>query len=81
MFFPDKRKLILTLGFLNTDIVTNLLNILSPTIGFESGYLRKIPYIEASDITGEIVQYNISSSKEDWDSYETSWDFKRNPLI
>lgn len=28
-----------------------------------------------------IVSENLTDSKQDWDSYETSWDFKRNPLL
>ena len=60
-----------------------LLNILSPTLGFESGYLKKLPIIKGVDKKTEILsltERNISICKTDWDSYETSWDFKRNPL-
>lgn len=27
------------------------------------------------------VLENVTLSKKDWDSYETSWDFKRSPLV
>lgn len=28
-----------------------------------------------------LVEQNIDIEKKDWDSFETSWDFKRNPLV
>ena len=37
-----------------------------------------IPKIEDVE---KVVSENIQVSKKDWDSYETSWDFKRNPLV
>ena len=70
-------------GFLNSKVTEYLLNILSPTLGFESGYLKKLPIIKGVDKKTEILsltERNISICKTDWDSYETSWDFKRNPL-
>lgn len=81
MFFNDEEKKITTLGFLNTKVVMNILSILSPTIGFESGYLRKIPYMESDISVEEIVIENINISKQDWDSFETSWDFNIHPLV
>ena len=81
MFFTNSQQKIDTLGFLNTKVVTEILSILSPTIGFESGYLRKIPYLQGTPIVGDIVKKSIQLSKTDWDSFETSWDFKRHPLV
>ncbi|WP_285825999.1 BREX-1 system adenine-specific DNA-methyltransferase PglX [Schaedlerella arabinosiphila] len=81
MFFLAKEDLIPTLGFLNTNVVMNILNILSPTIGFESGYLRKIPYLQTNQAVNKIVEENIKLSQNDWDSFETSWDFQHHPLL
>ena len=71
-------------GFLNSKVVQYILSILSPTLGFESGYIKKIPIrIDAAlkhqveDLTKEASNL----SKEDWDSFETSWDFKEHPFI
>ncbi len=71
-------------GLLNTTIVKEILSILSPTIGFESGYINKIPVINSAEHTTDVVAYVkdcISLSRADWDSFETSWDFKRHPLV
>ena len=81
MFFPHKNDIPATLGFLNTSVVMSILSVLSPTIGFESGYLRKIPYLSTPDEVTAVVNECISIARADWDSFETSWDFKRNPLV
>ena len=81
MFLKDEIAKYEILGFLNTKVVMKILNVLSPTIGFESGYLRKIPFIEASSRIYDIVKENIIISRSDWDSFETSWDFTQHPLV
>ncbi len=81
MFFEDETVKYEMLGFLNTKVVMKILNVLSPTIGFESGYLRKIPFIKADSRVYNIVKENIVISRSDWDSFETSWDFTQHPLI
>lgn len=71
-------------GLLNSKIVRYILSILSPTLGFESGYLKKIPIrIDAERRTNveESTRANIEKEKSDWDAFETSWDFKRHPLV
>lgn len=71
-------------GLLNTNIVADILAIISPTIGFESGYINKIPVIYDDNKSASIqklAKCNINWSRDDWDSFETSWDFKRNPLV
>lgn len=71
-------------GLLNSKINGYLLNILSPTLGFESGYLKKIPIIDSKEhreIVEKLADENISYSKEDWDSFEVSWDFRKHPLV
>ncbi|MGN0491467.1 BREX-1 system adenine-specific DNA-methyltransferase PglX [Ruminococcus sp.] len=71
-------------AYLNSNIVVELLKILSPTIGCESGYVAKLPYkTEMFDNKKikDIAYQNVELAKYDWDSYETSWDFKHHPLI
>lgn len=72
------------IGLLNSKITGYLLNMLSPTMGFESGYLKKLPIIVSDidfDRVRELAKNNIDIAKIDWDSFETSWDFKKSPLI
>lgn len=69
-------------ALLNSCVVASILEIISPTIGFESGYINKIPVVLKK--TKEVISYakkNISLAQQDWDSFEISWDFTRHPLI
>ena len=80
---PELLKYVL--GVCCSKVANELLQITSPTMSFEVGYIAGIPIafdpaIDENLIT-EMVDANITTSKQDWDSYETSWDFKRNPLI
>ena len=80
----DKFLLDYLTGLLNTKITASALNILSPTLGFESGYVNKIPVIIKENQKNYIVKTAnnaICISKIDWDSYETSWDFEYHPLV
>lgn len=70
-------------GLLNTKIAGVVLNMLSPTLGFESGYIGKIPAIieeEQREFITNYVKREVGLSKSDWDSFETSWDFESHPL-
>lgn len=71
------------LGLLNSNVTQVVLNLLSPTLGFESGYINKIPVIkyENSNYVKEKVIENIGIAKYDWDSFEISWDFQHHPLL
>ncbi len=81
-FIEDKRHYVL--GFLCSNVVTSLLQITNPTLNFQVHDIMALPLIESPDNENNIKKIageNITSSQKDWDSYETSWDFKRNPLI
>lgn len=70
------------LGFLSTKVSEYIFSIINPTINFPSGYLESLPFaVKQKEKVDEIVEQCINVSKEDWDSFETSWDFKKNPLI
>ena len=78
-----KQNLKNLLGYLNTKVVEEYLNLLNPTINIMPEDIRKLPVsdnIEKLEISS-IVDQNISISKTDWDSREISWDFKQNELI
>ena len=72
------------LGLLNSSIVDSLLQLINPTINTGSGTVGNFPTIlnapSESDVI-EQVKECIAESKNDWDSFETSWDFQRHPLV
>ncbi len=82
--FADHDLLLYLLGLNNTKVVRSLMGTLAPTINFQAGDIANIPVIfdekKKRDIN-EIVIDNIRIEQEDWDSYETSWDFKAHPLL
>ena len=73
------------LCFLNSKIAYSMLKVLSPTVGFDVGYIGSIPYRTPKEKSAEIVENyykkNVDFAKKDWDSFETSWDFKHHPLV
>ena len=71
-------------GLMNSKFTDMILEIISPTLDFNCGYIKKIPIaIQENQIkcVEPITMDNISLSKKDWDSFETSWDFAKHPLI
>lgn len=71
------------MGFLNSKIANTYLSVINPTINFPPGYVLSLPInvaIETAQIRS-LVNRCISTERADWDSHETSWDFKKNELI
>lgn len=72
------------LGLLNSKTTSEALSVLSPTLDFHEGPMSKVPVIMddlQKNMVDDIVFTCVDTSRRDWDSYETSWDFKRNPLV
>ena len=68
--------------FLNNKFCSDLVKILSPTMHFDIGYFNKLPMPNMQEITKKVsVDKLINLAKNDWDSYETSWDFTQNPML
>lgn len=81
--FISQDYLLFCLGFLNSVVALFSLNVLNPTLNFTAGNIASLPLIISINkkIIDSIVNENIVLSKSDWDSFETSWDFKTHPLI
>ena len=69
-------------ALLNSNVFAYIFGQLNPTLNFQSGEVAKFPVIlrENSRID-ELAEECVSISKEDYDSFETSWDFRRHPLV
>ena len=70
------------LGLLNSIVFRYIFGQLNPTLNFQSGEVAKFPivYRENKDIE-QLTTTNVRISKYDWDSFETSWDFLKHPLM
>lgn len=72
------------LGLMLSKLGKYFINMLNPTMNINIADISNIPVIINSiqkDRIDELVKNNINLSKDDWDSFETSWDFKKHPLL
>ena len=72
------------LALLNSSVSQYLKFALSPTLNNEVGDLKRIPICRDDSMTpviSDLSEKSVFLSKTDWDSFETSWDFKRHPLV
>lgn len=84
MLFVNSEREYYILAFLNSCVAQLYLNAINSTIHYLVGNISALPIVYSDNFYLEIdnlVHVNIKQSKTDWDSYETSWDFKRHPLI
>lgn len=71
------------LGLLNSKIIRSILTIINPTLNFGAGTVANVPVLLPKDNkeTTHNLKKNIFFARSDWDSYETSWDFTKLPLL
>lgn len=83
IFIDNKNLFNYIFAFLNSNTSEEILKCISPTLNYEAGQIQILPLIIDNnfDQIGDIVENNISLAKDDWDSFETSWDFSIHPLI
>lgn len=82
--FAEPNELRYIQAFCNCSIAEIDLAFMSPTLNFEVGQIGQLPIIQdeaAEPTVCSLVEESRSISKADYDSFETSWDFKRNPLV
>ena len=82
--FPQSADFYVLFGLLNTKITQEASGIINPTINSSSGVVANFPAVKSikdSNMVVTLVKESITLSKSDWDSFETSWDFKKHPLI
>ena len=78
----SKKDNLYTLGFLSSCVCFEILGILNPTLNYQAGNIKSLPLlINKVESVDNLVEENIRTSKTDWDSLETSWDFTRHPFI
>lgn len=69
------------LGLLCSKVGNIYVNLLNPTMNIQPGTIGDLPYKEADQSTKNLVKRSIQLAKQDWDSYETSYDFNKIPLL
>ncbi|NHB66193.1 BREX-1 system adenine-specific DNA-methyltransferase PglX [Acinetobacter sp. GFQ9D192M] len=83
IFNDEKYGIYFFVGLLNTKICNALVDLMNPTMHFtlKDANNFPLPVCWNADTTNQVVKKLIYISKNDWDSYETSWDFTQNPII
>lgn len=80
IFCKHEEDIVYIMSLLNSKLSNYFLKIFSSTMAFQIVEIQRIPLIKYY-INNSLPQNNISISKQDWDSHETSWDFETNPLL
>lgn len=82
IFFSSREEELYVLGLLNSCLYIHIAKMFNPTVSLQVRDVRNLPLIYSNAKTVlNLVDSSLSISKSDWDSQETSWDFKRNPLV
>ena len=72
------------LGFANSSTATHLMAALAPTLNFEVGQIRSLPWLvdhTSEAVLSRIVMQLKSNAADDWNSAEASWGFEQNRLV
>ena len=81
-FTKNHNLLLDILGVTNSKVGNYIFKILNPTISLEIGNFKSFPLLEGNlNNVIKIIRKNIAFCKQDWDAFETSWDFQKSPLL
>ena len=81
--FASPELLTYLLALCNANIMQALIRVLSQTMNYEVGTIKAMPVIvdkDKKDLIESLAREAVDLSKNDWDSFETSWDFVRHPI-
>jgi hypothetical protein len=82
-FMSEDTQRLEALAIANSSVTSTILEAVAPGLRFDVGQVAKIPILESAESrheTKERVEKLISTAQRDWDSAETSWNFRENPL-
>lgn len=79
--FTDEKYRKYLLALINSCVSKSILKIISPTLNYNAGDICNIPVIYKDEKVTFLTEQCIEISKSDWDSFETSWDFKEHPFV
>jgi len=84
LFAKDTTLHNVILAYLNSNLIVELISLISPTLNYQPGDIGKLPAVFDVDGKDDITKNAkslIELSSDDWDSFETSWDFTSLPLL
>lgn len=82
LFVNEDKIYYYVLGFLSSLVCNYILGALNPTLNYQAGNIKSLPLcFDRMNDVNSLAENNVELSKQDWDSFETSWDFESHPLI
>ena len=80
--FTDDKNIKFILGFLSSVVCSKILSFLNPTLNYQAGNIKSLPIIrDRIDIVDKHTDDCVKISQQDWDVFETSWDFACHPIV
>lgn len=80
--FVTEDKIGYMLSLLNSSVSKEYFSLIAPTLNVNAGDVDKFPVLlSCFNLADGLFKESRGLSKTDWDSFETSWDFKRHPLV
>lgn len=84
-YFPSSDNQLELLAYSNSSLFSFVLQLFNSTMHCQVGDVARVPYLAPAAVDkqriSDLSQRSLDASKADWDSFETSWDFKRHPLV
>lgn len=83
-FTNDHGTLLYLLALMSTHLADYVFDMLNPTLNLQVGNFNIFPVLEdknAQPIVNQIAEESIILARDDWDQFETSWDFKCHPMV
>mgnify|MGYP000979301593 CR=1 FL=1 len=81
VFLNSDQQTFGMLGYLNSSTTLKLESSIAPTVMFEVGQVKNLPWIEPASFDPAGVERLIEIFRADWDARETAWDFARPPYL
>ncbi len=80
--YKNDISLVYLTGLLNGKVAQYYLSLVNESLNYTTGNVASIPFIYSQEtVINKLVEKNIEISRSDWNEFETSWDFKRHPLL
>ena len=82
--FGSRNGLLHDLAFLNSSVARLIASFMSASLDFQPGQIGQypiLPLLSYEERVLTLAETCISVSQDDWDTQETSWNFKCNPLV
>ena len=83
-FTNTEFELYYLLAFMCSKVATLFVKMLNPTLSYTVGTISNLPWIynkKKESIICSMAKECKKREKEDWDAFETSWDFQCHPLV